>query len=405
MRCRAPAVSCRGEGPVLEATVVQHFDAIVVGAGPAGSNAARLLAQAGVRVALLEKHALPRYKTCGGGVVRRALQWAPGDIEKALAVQSYRARLTFSDLEQQFLLEEEAPLIHLTMRQELDHELAMSAQRAGAQLLESCAFRAAERQQHVWRVGTSQGVMMAPILIGADGAQSRVARSAGWSPNPACIPALEWEIKVDDATLARLSGEVRFDFDVGLRGYAWVFPKGDSLSVGLLSTARGKRDLSGALQRYLDRLHIQPRQVERHGATLPIAPRSKRLAGEGVFLVGDAAGLVDPITCEGISASLQSASLVAQALTQTQFEAVAAARQYHRELRGALLDDLRWARRLSHVLYSPRPLRQLLFRRFGQTFCNLMGDVISGRRSYRSLLSHPSRYLRLLSPSAGSADR
>lgn len=383
---------------------MQHFDVIVVGAGPAGSNAARGLAQAGVRVALLEKHALPRYKTCGGGVVRRALQWAPDDIEPALAVQSYRARLTFSDLEQQFVLQEDAPLIHLTMRQELDHELARSAQRAGARIIESCAFRTAERERHVWRVSTSQGAMTAPILIGADGAQSRVARSTGWNPNPHCIPALEWEIEVDDATLARLSGEVRFDFDVGLRGYAWVFPKRDSLSVGLLSTARGKHDLSSALQRYLDGLQIQPRQVERHGATLPIAPRSKRLASEGVFLVGDAAGLVDPITCEGISASLQSGSIVAAALTQTQLEAAAAARQYHRELRSALLDDLRWARRLSHVLYGPRPLRQLLFRRFGQTFCNLMGDVICGKRTYQSLLSRPSRYLRLLSPRARSAD-
>lgn len=117
------------------------YDVAVVGAGPAGSSAAHDLARRGARVVLIEKACLPRYKTCGGGLVNRAYQLLPGNVAPAVERECRVAELNFLKHGLYFETRRDAPIIHLTMRSSLDHQLAIEAQRAGAQLEQGCAVR------------------------------------------------------------------------------------------------------------------------------------------------------------------------------------------------------------------------------------------------------------------------
>ncbi len=372
------------------------FDAIVVGAGPAGCNAAARLAAAGARVLLLEKEKLPRYKTCGGGVVARAAKYgelpAPPVVQRALPAATLH--LLTSGLH--FEVQRPEPFLFMTMRAAVDAWWCDRARAAGAEVRDACSVQGLVQERESVEVQTPSGRLRARWVLGADGARSRVARWAGWETDVPAVPALEWEVPVREETLRRHAGAARFDFEVVPAGYAWVFPKGEHLSVGVLSTRRGAQDLNGVLQHYMERLGIEPSgTVQRHGALLPVAPRPGGAALGRVLLCGDAAGFADPVTGEGISYALQSGALAAAAVLAGAPEPSRVRSHYRRALEQEILGELRWARRLGRILERPA-LRTALFRRAGEPLCEAMADVVSGRRSYRLSLYSPAHLGKLL---------
>ncbi len=373
------------------------YDVAIIGAGPAGSTAARLLAEGGARVALIEKAALPRYKTCGGGVLGRAYRRLP-EIARGAVEREFRTiALNFLDGGPALSATRPEPLVHMTMRPELDRSLALAARDAGAELIESCPIR------HLSE--TADGVILesdtrrfpARFVIGADGIHSLVAKVGGWSDLPHLAPALEWEVTVTPDDFARITNDARFDFDVIESGYAWVFPKHDHLSIGILSVAPRYRDLQKRLEDYMTRLALgEIVQIERHGWLIPLAPRREPLARGRILLVGDAAGLVDPITAEGISNSLLSGQLAAAALLESEFDPASSASRYLSLLRPAILDELRAARLLARFLYHHPRLRAWAFRRHGQHLADFVADIAMGERGYCETLLNPASYLKLL---------
>lgn len=289
------------------------------------------------------------------------------------------------------------------MRSSLDHLLVREAQRAGALLEEGCAVQRVRTSAHGVEIETARGPFQAQFVVAADGANSLVARQSGWSETPRFIPALECEVFVREEDFTRLAGAVRFDFEVLPEGYAWVFPKREHLSIGVLSMRRGQVNLPESLDRYLRLLGIQnPDKIERHGYVIPIKPRADGIARERVLLVGDAAGIADPVTAEGITHAIQTGQLAAQAILQGRFEANAAAAQYQSSVEKSIVPELNPARALAWVLYRHSRLAGWLFRRQGKALCELMTDVVMGKRTYHGLLRSASSYNKLLS---GLTDR
>src|SRR5882672_3905039 len=237
--------------------MVTMFDVAVVGAGPAGATAALTLARRGLKVALLEKDALPRYKTCGGALVARGLALFPEEIHTVFEQRCVQAELHLLDGDLHYRATREPPgplIMAMTMRDRLDHDA---------------------------------GPVTAAFVIAADGATGELARLAGWQDGRQLIPALEYEVRVDDATLDRFARVPRFDVGLVPHGYAWVFPKTTHLSVGVLTTHRGAINLHRQLEEYLRVIGLAPQSLERHGFVIPVRPRAGPLARERMLLVGD----------------------------------------------------------------------------------------------------------------------
>ncbi len=372
-------------------------DVAVVGAGPAGACAAQALARSGARVVVLDKAAPPRYKTCGGGITARAARLLPFELSDDLGLPCRRVALNLLDSGLHFRIERDHPLVSMSMRAQLDARLLRAAQQAGAQLWSPCPVERIRNQADGVHLDTLRGPLSAGFVIACDGAASRMAHQAGWSDQPPALPACEWEVYVDEATLRRHQGAARFDFDLIPAGYAWVFPKSDHLSIGVGAATPGPFGGHRVLRRYLARLGIEtPLRIERHGYVIPSRPRRGGFARGRVLLAGDAAGLIDPVIWEGIGYALHSGRLAAASLIDARFHPRQVAEDYARRIAQEILPEIRMGRPLSRLLYAHPGLRAWVFRRYGRALCEAMGRVVCGEQGYRELLLRPGNYIKLL---------
>lgn len=371
------------------------YETIVVGAGPTGAMAAWELARRGRSVALLERRALPRPKTCGGGLVWRGRALLPAALALPIERECRVVRLGLGENLPVHAVERGVPLVSMTMRADLDLALVELARSAGAEIRAPVELRGLVVEHGVARLETSAGEFQARCVVGADGATGVAARLAGWDEPLRTVPALEAEVEVSRAGLARHAAAAAFDFGVVPHGYAWVFPKREHLSIGVLSMRRGTKDLGRELERYLARLDLGPARIrEQSGYVIPVRPRAQP-ARAPVLLVGDAAGLVDPLTAEGISLALHSGRLAGASIAEARGEPARAAREYRAALRREILPELRRARCLAHLLYEHPRLARSVLARGTQSACEALADVVCGTRSYRALFLDPRAWLRL----------
>jgi geranylgeranyl reductase family protein len=373
-------------------------DVAVVGAGPAGACAARTLAEAGARVVLLEKHDLPRYKTCGGGVVERALHALPAHVRAAIEAEAverpcHAAEIDMGEDGLRFRARRERPLISMVMRDRFDAVLVDAAGRAGAEVRPRSAVRGVAADPDRVRLTTTDGEVVARFVVAADGATSETARLCGWSPPPASAPALEAEVRVSGADFTRLAGAARFDFGAATAGYGWVFPKRDHLSIGVCTMRKGV-NLNVSLGRYLQALGLgRPEHIERHGFFITLGPRAEGAVRGRVLLAGDAAGVADPVTGEGISAAIESGTLAARAILGGDPASLAV--RYERAL-APLRREARIGRVLARLLYERPYVRRFVFRRHGQTLTEAMTAVLMGDRTYSGFLGRAKTWALLL---------
>lgn len=381
-----------------------RFDVAVVGAGPAGLSAAEPMAAAGVRVLVLEKAALPRYKPCGGGVVPRARALLPEDSAAVFHRLCRIARLHIHELGTFFEARRDPWLLAMTMRSELDGCLAQRVARAGVRVQSSCRLMRAEDRGGCVHLSTSRGDFRAEIVVAADGALSTAARLAGFGPPAGLFPAIEAEIQVDACLLERFASRARFDFGLLGQGYAWVFPKKDHLSLGVVSRGPWPQRPRELVDRYCRHLGVgqdAPKIIRGH--VIPTVPRPAPFMRSRTILAGDAAGLADPLTFEGISHALLSGRLAARAIMEGELRPDRTAEVYAWLLNTQIVKDLKWGRWLAAVLYGNPRLRAFLFSRYGQEMVDALADLMEGRKTYRQIVRRlPGAWL---SPSSDSSTK
>ncbi len=382
---------------------MQVFDVVIVGAGPAGSLLAYYLGQNGIDTLLLEKKKLPRYKPCGGGLTRRALHTLPFDIDAVIEDRTHTAKLYF-DRQLVFTKKAAQPLVAMIMRDRFDHFLAKQAAKQGAILKDQTACDRFAQQNDLIQIATSRGTFATKILVGADGVNSRVASQSGLALKTKHMIALEAELEINRReTLDEFRHSFHFDFGVIPKGYGWLFPKLNHFSVGILSVKPREKNLRRYFDNYLQHKRLIEKSTLRSlkAHFIPYAPdKNNRLASHNVLVVGDAAGLVDPITGEGIYYALQSGHMAANIIMGHLTDSLPL-KQYERWVQSDLIPELDCARKLSCLLYHMPGISRRILHRHAYTIGNNHLKIICGEISYRQLYREvfsPAGILRLLTP-------
>lgn len=380
--------------PQTTAATIPHWDVAVVGSGPAGASAAWRLAQGGCRVVLLEKARLPRSKPCGGGLVGRARQFLPGNFQFPVERLCSSASICLNDRGPSFTAHRERPIVTMVMRDLFDQALTHHAADCGATIMDGCQVRQVRGDCDRVRLETDSGPLTADWLIAADGVNSPVAKGLGWKDGRILAPAMEWEIPVDAATMERFTA-ASFFFGTPADGYAWVFPKQQHLSVGLGSMRHRTQQLPVQLRTFLAGQQIVANgTIRQSGQCIPVSPRRAPLAGGRTMLVGDAAGLTDPLTAEGLTFALQSGQLAADAILM-QSPTSTAVDRYRALLAEEILPEIRCGLWLATIVYRYPGWRNRLLSRHGQRFSEGMVDLVTGKRSYRQTLARFPFWLNL----------
>ncbi|MFI6128418.1 geranylgeranyl reductase family protein [Micromonospora sp. NPDC051141] len=316
------------------------WDLVVVGGGPAGLSAARAAARAGVRTLVVERATHPRYKTCGGGLIGTSLAEA-GDVIEVPA-QDRVDRVTFTrDGRRGFTRRHGAPVITMIRREEFDDRLRAAAVSAGAEVREGVAVRAVEQDPDEVRLRLADGeVVRARAVVGADGSSGVTARHVGVRFRQVDL-GLELELPVPAVERDRWRGRVLLDWGRVPGSYAWVFPKGDRLTVGVIS-ARGDGERTRAyLRDFVARLGLSGIAPEHDSGHLTRCRADDSPLRHGrVLVVGDAAGLLEPWSREGISYALRSGRLAGAAVAGGDLDA------YPREVARLLTPEMRAGHRL-----------------------------------------------------------
>ena len=289
-----------------------EWDVAVIGAGPAGLAAASAAAGAGARTIVLERAEHPRYKTCGGGLIG-ASRTAAGGLIKVPARDEIRAVTITLRGEHEFTRAEPEPLLAMVVREEFDAALLHRAAENGAVIRQRAQVRGVGQAGGHAAARLADGTeVTARTIIGADGSAGVAARHVGTEFDQVDL-GLELEIEVPGSVAAQWAGRVQLDWGKIPASYGWLFPKGDRLTVGVIA-ARGEGNATRAyLREYVSRLGLSGfRAVQDSGHLTRCRTDRSPLRRGRVIAVGDAAGLLDPWTREGISFALRSGALAGE---------------------------------------------------------------------------------------------
>ncbi|MFB3776904.1 MAG: FAD-dependent oxidoreductase [Bryobacteraceae bacterium] len=357
----------------------------ILGGGPAGAFAAERLASAGLKTVLFDEK-LAWEKPCGGGLTYKAYEKYPFLIEndrpKKLVTMTQLAApgagAAKMDLRQ--------PMV-IYSRYELNRMLLARAEEAGAEI-EQARVVGLDRNGGGWRLTTRHGSLSADFCIVATGAR-----------NP--LPGVGTELTSADTMLAmgyyvpEEQEHIDIQFLPQLEGYIWVFPRCGHLSVGICGKGEPARRLRARLEAYMEEKGISGKNGSFYSHLLPSlaspAWRKNRVAGEGWLAVGDAGGLVDPITGEGLYYAMRSGDLASQVVLSDAHAMDQKPHAYRALLERDFAANLEFgaalARRLfrGSLLWASVPQRMIQFMRRSPRFHDLMQDLFAGTQGYIGL--------------------
>jgi len=357
----------------------------ILGGGPAGAFAAERLAAAGLEVRLFDEK-LAWEKPCGGGLTYKAYSQYPFLIENATPKRLVTETVLSAPSAGEACLHLKDPLL-IYSRFDLNRMLLERAEHAGARI-EKAHVTEITRNGSAWHVRTTTGVADADFCIVATGARNGL-RGVGTELKPGdTMSALGYYVPGEQS-------RIDIQFLPSLEGYIWIFPRCGHLSVGICGKGEAAGSLRKRLEWFMNERGLSFRGARFYSHLLPslnsASWETNRVAGEGWLAVGDAAGLVDPITGEGLYYALRSADLAARALLLDVSSLAEKVNQYRRSLQKDFASDLefgsRLAKRVFHGTFLLRsvPTRMVQFTRRSPRFSAIMQDLFAGRQSYREL--------------------
>ena len=365
----------------------------VLGGGPAGAFAAERLAKAGLETIVFDEK-LAWEKPCGGGLTYKAYHEYPFLIENDTPKKIIKDTYLSAPKAGAAKLGLTQPLV-IYSRVDLNRMLLERAERSGAQL-EQCRVLEVQRKSQGWSIRTRSGSVEADFCVVATGARNSL-RNVGTEYRASdTMYALGYYVPSEQ-------DHIDIQFLPNLEGYIWVFPRCGHLSVGICGKGESAQSLRGRLERYMDEKGFSYKDSKFYGHMLPSLERSawrnNRVAGDGWLAVGDAAGLVDPITGEGIYYAVRSGDLASQIVLNDAHSIAEKAQAYMGLLRRDFAADLEFGACLAQrvfvgkFLFSTVPARMVQFIRQSPRFQDLMQDLFAGTQPYLGLKSRLLRNL------------
>ncbi|MFI5494381.1 geranylgeranyl reductase family protein [Actinoplanes sp. NPDC051859] len=298
--------------------MVAQWDVAVVGAGPGGLAAAHAAALAGARTIVLERAEHPRYKTCGGGLIGTSLSWAAARLD--VPSRDTVSAITFTDRGRRSFTRRatDRPLLTMVRRDDFDLAWAGAARTAGAEVRQNAQVRSVDQDADAARVTLADGeVLSARTVIGADGSAGITSRYVGVTFAQQDL-GLELELAATPGDRASYRGRVLLDWGYIPGSYGWVFPKDDQLTVGVIMAKGQGAETKRYLAEFVRGLGLSERTVLRDSGHLTRCRDAAAPLRRGrVIVVGDAAGLLEPWTREGISFALRSGTWAGDVAART----------------------------------------------------------------------------------------
>ncbi len=336
----------------------KRFDLIVVGAGPAGSSCAERAAELGLLVAVFEKAVFPRSKPCAGGLTSRALGLLGPSVNSIIHYNfrtsefsvGPRVTVTWTGRD---------TTVATTSRKELDQYLAERAIRAGARVEFGAAVDSVTDAGERVEIVVGSRTLSAPHLVAADGVRGSIRGMVGMPPLGLSAAAYARVFPETSSALDPFLDRVIIDARVRSGGYGWIFPKRDHLNVGVCGRAALGLDYIRDVDRFIEQRGLSSWRVEgRFARPTPAEAGPGSLAKGRILVVGDAAGLADPVTGEGISHSIASGRLAAESIRQALDSGDEASTIYRRRAVAEILPVINHSKQLGGFLHAlgPGPL-------------------------------------------------
>jgi geranylgeranyl reductase family protein len=352
----------------------------IIGAGPAGATLAYELLQGGLKPLILDMAIFPRIKVCAGGLTIKALKFLPPDLGPVRENEICQVQLSFN-LGRAFTKAWHQPLLYTVERQQFDAFLVERVRQAGGE------FGEGERLETITpgsngrsTLVTSKRLIAARVVVGADGARSRVARGAGLQPVDFWHLGLQMEVprNLMGKSASEFNRMIYLDMGTMADGYAWVFPRGEVLVIGVGGPVHQGPQLKRYHARLLSHLGLGEQSFPLAAHLIPHRVTPRPIMRGRVLLVGDAAGLADFWTGEGIFSALHSARLAARQILRFFRGEAGALTDYQARVDREITPELRASYQFSKLFNYIGPLAFKCLERYEypwEVFCRVMrGD-------------------------------
>jgi len=384
-----------------------NYDTIIVGAGPAGSTAAYLLAKSGIKSLLIDKSNFPRYKLCGGLLSNKTinlLEIIYGETEKSLTkkgIIKYTPHYYKFFYKTKLIIDKETKdNLFFINREDYDYFLLNKVREAGSEILLGETVEDIDPNSHA--IITSKGKKIhGKLIIGADGANSIIRRKAFSSetdPSIKGIKNLAIALQIDlplnqirkGTVIDSLTNSTSLFFDFIRYGYSWVFPNKTFLKIGIGGLqSKNKSSIFSLFSKFLSFLGVDSFFInDAKGAPVPLGNYLSKPIKDSVILIGDAAGCVDPLTGEGIYYAHKSAELAARAICNSFRDNASLEYLYLNELHKYIFSEIDWALKLRDLIFEKTKIIPINYTiKYLKKYDYILLDLVSGKISYSDVFN------------------
>jgi geranylgeranyl reductase family protein len=346
----------------------------------------------------IDKASFPRYKACGGGLSPKVLKSLPflpdGIIENV--IDTVKLSCGCGD---EFVIKAEEPFCHTVMREDFDLFLLERAKASGAHIKEGERVKEFHERGDLLEVLTDSHCYKGRFLIGADGAHSIIAKQARLASRRRFYYTVTAELQVPSSALEAHKTTGWIDIGTIPRGCAWIFPKKEHITLGVgafYSAGSSGRELRSSIYEYMNR-HVLLRDSclkgDLHGHCIStLVDERSRIGKKNIFLTGEAGGLVDPFTGEGIYHAVRSAEILARLLAENGGETQEA---YHRKIKEEFIAEFKIADSIARFVYYFPCYSHALLRRYAH-LAGYYRSVLAGETGYRDIYRRMTHRIKTL---------